>query len=81
MAPPNTALKDEAGDKSQKDFEKKYPPLYLPPHSGLKSFLGFGHDKNNVDYVFFQSKPAGQGAISFKDWLRSKGKDPETFPA
>jgi hypothetical protein len=81
VAPPNTALKDEAGDKSQKDFEKKYPPLYLPPHSGLKSFLGFGHDKNNVDYVFFQSKPAGQGAISFKDWLRSKGKDPETFPA
>lgn len=80
VAPPNTALRDEAGDRAQKDFEKKYPPLYLPPHSGLKSFRGFGHDKNNIDYVFFQSNPVGEGALSFKDWLKSKGKNPDNFP-
>lgn len=79
-APPNTALPDAAGDKAQEDFKKKYSPLYLPPHSGLKSFLGFGHDKNNFDYVFFQSKPIGPGALSFKEWLRKKNIDPGTFP-
>lgn len=81
VAPPDTALKDEQGDKDQADFRKKYPPVDLPPHSGLASFLGFGHDKNNIDYVFFQSQPTGPGALSFREWLRKKNIDPSTFPA
>lgn len=81
IAPPNSALKDEAGDKAQKDYEKKYSPAYLPPHSGLSSFRGFGHDKNNVDYVFFQNNPVGEGALSFREWLRKNNKDPNKFPA
>lgn len=79
-APPSTAVADPEADKAQADFREKYPPLFLPPHSGLKSYLGFGHDKNNIDYVFFQSEPKGPGALSFKEWLRNKGIDPKTFP-
>jgi len=81
IAPPNSALKDPAGDKAQEEFAKKYAPLYLPPHSGLSSYLGFGHDKNNVDHVFFQSKPTGPGALSFKEWLMKKNLDPKDFPS
>ena len=80
IAPPNTALKDEAGDKAQKEYAKKYNPAYLPPHSGLSSYRGFGHDKNNIDYVFFQSEPTGEGALSFSEWLRKKNIDPKSFP-
>lgn len=81
IAPTNTALKDDEADKSQAEYVKKYPPAHLPPHSGLSSFLGFGHDKNNFDYVFFQSKPVGEGAISFKDWLKAKNLDASKFPS
>jgi len=80
MAPPDYAVPDLEADIAQEEFRKKYPPLFLPPHSGLKSFLGFGHDKNNIDYVFFQSKPSGPGALSFKEWLKNKGLSPANFP-
>jgi hypothetical protein len=82
LAPPNSALKDKEGDKAQEDFKNKYSPLYALPHSGLSSFLGFSHDKASAtDYVFFQSKPQGEGAISFKEWLRSKGIDSNKLPS
>jgi|694.fasta_scaffold19208_4 hypothetical protein len=80
FAPPNTALKDEEGDRDQEEFKKKYPLTRSLPHSGLSSFLGFAHDKANFDYVFFQSKPVGYGAISFKEWLKSKNIDPNKLP-
>jgi len=80
MAPPNTAIKDEAGDRAQKEYAKKYAPAYLPPHSGLNSYKGFGHDKGNFDYVFFQSEIRGEGALSFSDWLRKRNLDPNKFP-
>lgn len=80
IAPPDTALKDEEGDKAQKEYVKKYHPAHLPPHSGLKSFRGFGHDKNNIDYVFFQNRPSGPGALSFKQWLIKNNKNPNDFP-
>lgn len=80
MAPPDTAIPDAEGDADQAAYRKKYAPTDLPPHSGLASFLGFGHDKNNIDYVFFQSKPEGPGALSFREWLKKKNIDPKSFP-
>jgi hypothetical protein len=79
-APPDTAIPDSEADKAQADYRKKYAPTDLPPHSGLKSFLGFGHDKNNIDYVFFQSPVSGPGALSFREWLKKKNIDPNKFP-
>lgn len=80
-APPDYALKDEEGDRAQKEYSKKYAPAYLPPHSGLKSYLGFGYDdKSKTDFIFFQSKLEGKGLLSFKDWLRGRNVDPSKFP-
>lgn len=82
VAPPDSALKDDEGDKAQRDYVKKYSPAYLPPHSGLSSFRGFGHDeKSKTDFVFFQNNPEGPGALSFREWLRKKKIDPSKFPA
>lgn len=81
ISPENTALKDAKGDTAQEDFKRKYDPLYLPPHSGLKSFLGFSHDKStNTDYVFFQAKPFGEGKLSFKEWLAKRNINSNKFP-
>jgi len=76
----DTALKDLQNDKEQEEFKAKYSPLHLPPHSGLKSFLGFSHDKSNIDYVFFQSKPFGEGSLSFKQWLAKRNINSNKFP-
>lgn len=82
IAPKNTALKDEAGDKAQKEYVKKYSPAYLPPHSGMGSFKGFSHDnKTKTDYVFFQNEPFGSNVLSFKDWLIKNNKNPNNFPS
>lgn len=79
-APPDTAIPDAAGDLAQAEYKKKYAPADLPPHSGMVSFKGFGHE-DVADFVFFQSTPTGPGALSFREWLRKNGFQPNKFPA
>lgn len=78
-APPNTGIADSAGDAAQADYKKKFAPADLPPHSGLKSYKGFGY-KDGTGFIFFQSEPVGPGAMSFRDWLIKQGVNPDKFP-
>ncbi len=56
MAPPDTALPDPAGDKSQKKYRNKYG--VLPKFSGKGFLAGYGHHAD-TGIVYLHEKPRG----------------------